>query len=443
MPLNPTEFTIHSLHPMARVTIALSLGVLLQAGRPAAGQVQAPIPIRSRHAELHYRLADAVEGSRAALWYTRDRGATWQRCGLDEDGVSPMLFAAPAEGLYGISLSIQEPGGQPAPPAANEPPQRWVFVDATPPLVQWDSVEPAETFATRRVAQLRWTAYDDHLTARPVSLSYQSSVTGSWQPIEPAMLNTGRYDWTLPPEATGQISLKLSVSDAAGHVVERVHGPFPVERWMKTAAPPAPTTRPAAVVSTRPAESVGPFAAGPNGAPPPAAIDIEKQLKALDLHRQGVWQLQRGQHAIAAERFREALEQDPDLLAAQCDLAGIYYLQQDYGKAAELYGHVLSRDAKNAAALRGSALAYVATKQYALSRDMLKRLLTVNGKDAQAWLDLGDVVFMMGEANEARNHWSQATTADAAAEQVVRKARRRLDLYGTGLPDAPQATGNP
>ena len=85
------------------------------------------------------------------------------------------------------------------------------------------------------------------------------------------------------------------------------------------------------------------------------------------------------------------------------DLAGIYYVQKDYPKAIELYDGALKIDRQDPQALRGAALAYVAVRQYPKSRDMLRQLLTANSRDAEALLDLGDVMFMMGDRDEARH----------------------------------------
>jgi len=425
---------LHHIHPQQatsrRVLSLLPACAALLAVGPAAGQVSDAVAVRSRSIELHHRIIDADPGTRVELWYTRDRGATWQRAPDDDDNASPYVFTAPAEGLYGFQLVLCDPQSKGQPPAAPEPrsAQRWVFIDYTPPLVQWDGVEAGDDFATRRTMHLRWTAYDDHLTARPVALAYQSSVQGTWQVIDPALPNTGRYDWALPAEVTGQVSIRLTVSDLGGHAVERTYGPVPVERWLKASKVNASATQPATVATTQPAVEAAPVMAGG----PPTPADLEKRLKAQDLHRQGAAHLKDGRYALAAERFREALEADPDLLAAQCDLAGIYYLQQDYAKALELYHAILNRDPRYLPALRGASLAHGALRQYPQTCEVLKRLLAIKNKDAQAWFDLGDAMFMLGDTAAARAHWIQATTVDASAEAVIQKAKRRLELYGAG-----------
>jgi len=424
-----------------RAPWAAVAGLVLALGSPS---LSAPTAIRARDIELHYRLVGATETARVELWYTRDRAVTWQSYGPDPDGQSPFLFTAPTEGLYGFTLIVRDGARVSAPqPRPYQQPQRWVFVDYTPPLAQWSAVEPGDDFAGRRTVQLRWIAHDDHLGNRPITLAYQSSVDQQWQVIEEHLYNVGRYDWVVPACATGQITLKLTVRDQGGHAVERRYGPVAVTAW-ETAV----STRTNSITDARDAHSGGTTTApagkltaalpeGPIGHPG-TGIGLRERRKAEQLYKQGGWHLVRGQYALAAERLSEALELDPGMLDALNDLAGIHCLQEDYGKAIELYNEVLKIDGDYQPALRGAVLAYVAKRQYAKSRDILERLLAANHTDADALLDLGDVLFMMGDRTNARQHWQRATTVNASAEAIIHKARRRLELYRPATsPDIP------
>lgn len=410
--------------------------------RPAAAQSANLVSVRAREVELHYRVTGAT-GAEVELWYTRDRGISWQSAGRDGDGVSPFVFTAPGEGLYGL-MFIACLDGRPVRPApkSHETPQRWVFVDATPPLAQWDGVEPADDFATNRRLQLRWTAYDDNLSPWPVKLLYQSSIDQQWQMIAEQATNTGVYDWTVPESVGGQITLKLLVSDQGGHMVERPFGPVSLEKMVAVGGPAKETPR-AVHAESQPALASNSLALRRPGLLPdtdavstrpalmmPTRVDLLKQRLAADLYRQGTWHLVRGQYGVAAERIQEAIDQDPDLLDARQDLAGIFYRQQDYDRAIKEYQTVLDKNANNETALYGAALAYVAKRDYHHSREMLTRLLAVNKGNAEAWLDLGDVLFMMGDTINARANWRQAAKVDATATEIVKKAQLRLEQYG-------------
>jgi len=405
--------------PQAWCAIVAVLGVLCLCGAAPAE----PISVRSQRVALYYHFQGAGPATKVELWYTRDRGATWHKYGVDPDGRSPMIFKAPAEGLYGFILIARDAARASAPdPKAHDPAQRWVFIDYTPPLLQWQAVEPCEDFARRRIVRLSWTAYDDHLPARPIRLAYQDSIDQRWIPIGTDLPNTGRYDWTVPAGLQGQIMLKISVRDRGGHVVERLYGPLRPADWLRPVDPapstqaaaepsPAPATQPAAVPATRP------------------SVDALSHNVAEQRYKQGSWHLLRGQYDLAAERFREAIELDPTFVPALNDLAGVYYLKQDYTRAIELYQKALTWDGRDRQALRGAALAYVARRDYARSREMLRRLLALDDRNAEALLDLGDVLFMMGDRPGAIRTWTRALKADPSAAEVIHKARQRLHLY--------------
>lgn len=390
----------------------------------------APLAINSHEVELHYRLNGGNQDAAVELWYTRDRGASWQRGASQKRGQGPVIFSAPAEGLYGFILTVQGAGAISNPPTAFQSPQRWVFVDYTPPLVQWDGVDLEEKRADARAAHLRWTAYDDNFASRPIALAWQADGDSKWHGIETALPNLGRYDWQIPREVAGSIRLKITARDQGEQVVERIHGPIAV-------ASVAAATQPVQVVADRrPAAETQPATASR----PTAAVTPANRHHAEELARQGAWHLERGQNALAAERFREALEANPEALSAASQLASVYRLQKDYGKATELYRQVLARNSGDVAALRGLALVHAAQKEYVQSRDALQQLLQSNRNDAEGWLDLGDVLFMMGQQGEARRHWQRALQVDPEARAVMEKARRRMELYGTGSSEgAPRA----
>lgn len=387
--------------------------------------LSAPTTIRARDIELHYRLSGATNKAQVELWYTRDRGVTWQSYGIDPDGRSPLLFTAPAEGLYGFTLIAHDGARVSAPPPnGHQQPHRWVFIDYTPPLVQWSTIEPGDDFANKRTVQLRWIAHDDHLTNRPITLAYQSSVDQQWRVIESQLPNVGRYDWVVPAGIAGQVTLKLAVYDQGGHVVERQYGPVPVTAWEKavdtsaSAVAEVPDAN-AAGTTTAPASELAATRRG-------LTISLSERRKAEELYEQGSAYLLRGEYAIAAARLSEALEHDPEMLKAMNDLAGIYYLQEDYDKALNFYNKIIDIDGNYQSALSGAALAYVAKRQYAKSRDILEKLLAANETDAASLLDLGDVLEFMGDRTGARQHWQRATTADASAKAIILKARQRL-----------------
>lgn len=438
-PRNHRQNRFLKIIPSGAATLLLALHA---GGVVACAQGESYSNVRAREIELHYQLEGANSRSEIELWYTRDRGANWQRYAQIHPAAqgSPLRFVAPAEGLYGFILIVRD-GVRVSrqAPAASEETHRWVFVDYTPPLAQWLGVEPVQvplpasesTARTDRrpVLQMRWTVYDTNLPARPVSLYYQSSVEQSWQVIETQIPNVGQYLWTLPEKFAGQITLKLQVQDLGGHVVERLFGPVSVDRWYAESAAQRSSVASAEPIATQPADN----------SPRVRPVASEHNPKAKEYYARGAFHWRRGEYALAAERFREALEVEPNMLEATIDLAGVYCYQQDFARAIQLYQSVIVRDDRNRHALLGAALAYSASKQYPQSREMLLKLLESNNKDAEAWLYLGDVLFQMGGLGEARRHWRTAMEVDASATRVIEEAREKLQTF---VPADSAATAN-
>ncbi len=363
---------------------------------------------------------DSPAADEVALWYTRDRGGSWH-CGpkavAGQDGIT---FDAPGEGLYGFYIVARGAGGASAPePGPGTAPHRWVYVDYTPPLAQWKGVEPiSDASGTRRLA-MSWAAYDANFDSRPIALAYQPAGRSEWMTIDSALPNTGRFDWTPPADLVGRVTFKLVARDCGGHVVERLFGPMQIEAH-----------GPVAVADTQPAARravlASPTASRPSD---PVMTDPALRDRARRLYDQGTWHRERGQYAEAQERLLEALELDPGLLPARTDLAGVLYSRGRYGEAIAEYLRVIRDDPARATALRGLALAYMARREYASARETLERLLLREEKNAEAWLDLGDVLYQMGDRGAARAHWSKAASVDPAAASVVLKARNRLSLF--------------
>jgi Tfp pilus assembly protein PilF len=392
--------------------------------RIAASQTGVPTAVQAKRFALRVRMAsDSPEPTALTLWYTRDRGETWHRGPKARAGSDSVVFEAPGEGLYGFYVVAGDPRGTSSPdPKTGTTPQRWVYVDYTPPLAQWKNVEVLADRSGARPVVMTWAAHDANFDSRPIALAYQPAGQAYWTTIDGALPNTGRYDWTPPDDLTGRVTFKLLVRDLGSHVVERLFGPISLDAPAVVAAPQStsqPTTRrivQASPLATRPVEPMGP-------------IDPARRDRAQKLYDQGTWHRVRGQYAEAQERFTEALEIDPMLLAARTDLAGVFCTRGRYGEAIKEYLDVLKADPARPTALRGLALAYVARREYASAREMLERLLLHDAKNAEAWLDLGDVAYQTGDRATARLHWSKAATVDPAAGDVILKAQNRLSLF--------------
>lgn len=366
--------------------------------------------VGSQTFEIEFKVNDAALPLRQVdLWYTQDSGRTWRHYGPDDDCQSPIHFVAPQEGLYGFFVvAINDLGLSSDPPGADAQPQQWAFVDFTPPVVQLHPVRIGIEGGSR-ILHLKWTAIDAHLTSRPVELSYRHLPAGTWRTIASALSNTGRYDWRPDEDVTGRIMIRISVGDR-GHNTSEAASIVTLEEVPadgdSTSLAPAATTQPAD--------------------PPPALTDADRR-RAQRLLQQGTWHRLRGEHRLAISRLRDALRINPDLTEALVELGGGLYDVESFDESAKAYELALAQDPRSRPALEGIARTYMAARRYDAAASRLQEWVRLYPKDAQAWLILGDVQMWRGDEISAAESYRTASTADPEANDVMAKARMRLD----------------
>ena len=188
-----------------------------EAGMPLG---ERPRMVNSRLFELDYDV-DAVGPSgisRVELWGTQDSGQTWRSFALDDDNRSPLLVSVDEEGIYGFRVTITTGaglGGQPPKPGAL--PEIFVGVDLTKPSARITAAEQGVGAESGKLV-ISWTADDQRLDERPISLAFSESPGGPWTTVASGLENTGRYVWPLDNRVPGQIYLRLEVRDEAGNI---------------------------------------------------------------------------------------------------------------------------------------------------------------------------------------------------------------------------------
>ena len=156
-PPRPTIRRIRPSGPVARVGHASRF-------QP---EIQAPVCGRRRRAER--------TGDRRALDHPGRRSNLDSRGGSDR--VSPIEVDLGGEGTFGLCLVARSASGLgDQPPAPGDPPQSWVEVDDTPPVVQIQPLQVGTGVNAGKVA-ISWKASDLHLSPK--------SVTLSWRPDQP------------------------------------------------------------------------------------------------------------------------------------------------------------------------------------------------------------------------------------------------------------------
>jgi hypothetical protein len=170
--------------------------------------------------KLQYAVDDPGPNGPATLelWITQDGGRTWIRRGDDPDRVSPIDVDLGGEGTFGISLVARSASGLgDQPPAPGEPPQSWVEVDSTSPIIQLQPPQVGTGVNSGKVA-IAWRASDLHLAPKSVSLSWRPDQPGAgWQPLADGQENVGQFVWTVPASVPPRFHLKVEAVDTLGH----------------------------------------------------------------------------------------------------------------------------------------------------------------------------------------------------------------------------------
>jgi len=370
--------------------------------------------IRSRTFDIEYTVNEnALPLECVQLWFTQDDGATWQVYGYDEDRHSPVTFQAPGEGSFGFFLIFtNSTGSSSGPPTPSMKPQRQVFVDFTPPVVQLHPVRQT-TQLGQRTLQIRWTAVDSQLTARPVEIAFQRPPETAWRPvvIEP-LANTGRYDWRVPDEISGSVAFRVSVSDLGGHRIDS-------ERQVVELGAAPLTEKPLAVGTT--GQFVDPEVTALPGSKK-AKERITKLLAEAAAHGD------HGEFVEGIARLREAVKLDPQRTEAFAQMAGFLYQVGDVDRALIAYEIALKQRPNLRAALQGAALVDRDRKNFSAAAERLRAILRYNPNDAEVWMNLGDVAVYQGDEVLARDCYTRATNIDPQAAKTIAEAQQRLAL---------------
>lgn len=154
------------------------------------------------------------------LWGTHDAGKTWLKWGTDPDRQSPFEVEVEQEGAFGFRVVLVHRNGMAGhTPRSGDTADIWVGVDGTQPVAKFGSVAYGKGASSGQL-QIQWTASDDWLAPRPVTLSYSAEAQGPWTPFANGLANTGQYFWSVEPSVPRRIFLKLEVRDSAGNVAE-------------------------------------------------------------------------------------------------------------------------------------------------------------------------------------------------------------------------------
>ncbi|WP_029629738.1 hypothetical protein [Zavarzinella formosa] len=170
--------------------------------------------LNSRTCTINYQVEGARGNNRIDFWATGDGGKTWIALRDDAGGLPPAKLTLPADGYYGIRI---RPGAGSKPPEAGEDPDCVVEIDSTKPTV--NLMQPSlGTGSDEGTMLITWTASDKNLLSNSVNLSYATKPDGPWEVIVSGYKNAGLYRWTMPSHLSGNVYVRLEVSDRAGNI---------------------------------------------------------------------------------------------------------------------------------------------------------------------------------------------------------------------------------
>jgi hypothetical protein len=149
------------------------------------------------------------------LWYTPD-GRNWQLYRKEAPN-PPFVVEVTSEGRYGFTLIARSGVGLgDRPPQVGDPPQVWIEVDVTKPVVRLLGADVDRASELRNLS-IVWTASDKNLGRQPITLSYAEQPEGTWTEIAKTE-NTGRYVWQMPPGVPYRFYVRVEATDQAGNV---------------------------------------------------------------------------------------------------------------------------------------------------------------------------------------------------------------------------------
>jgi hypothetical protein len=194
--------------------------------------------VKTRRVQLRYHLDNVGDSGvqSVEVWVTRDmqrwakaRSIDKKDLQLKADSPRPaeeqtLILDLDSAGRWGVTIiprsgvGLAEP-----PPRSGDPPQLWLEVDETNPVVTIRDVVVGQQGADLGRVTVYWTASDKFLKANPISILYSENAQGPWTPLKKDLENSGSYVFERETrDGRGklpfQFYLRVEAVDEAGNV---------------------------------------------------------------------------------------------------------------------------------------------------------------------------------------------------------------------------------
>lgn len=374
--------------------------------------------VNQRDIRLTYATRGSASVDHVRVFVSLDGGRSWAP--IEHTLVAPGTaeVTVQEEGRHDFYLVLENAAGASSPPpSAGDRPHVSAMIDTLPPTMQVHGASLERNPAGSLTARVELTLIEENLSPEGIRLFYRTDSAGEWIDAGSARYDNGEIAVGLPSDVE-QADLRVVVTDMAGNRA--------FDEQLDVAVP-----EPAPVVS------VEPVAAGTgNQAPKPTAVDVQAVIPALPdpsvvaLRKKAAEHMQRGEYSLAAARLSEALDRSPNDADVLADLGRAAYAMRNLDEAALHYEESLHVNPDQTDALEGLALVEVRQHEYPRAKDHLEHLLRLNPKSGRMWLNYGDVLHRMGDAQQANDAWERVLKVDAD-RQTRENATKRLRYIGS------------
>lgn len=420
---------------------AVGFSCLLAASAAAGDAFDRPPPlcyVNSHTVVLNVEAAEGAAVQRTDVWISSDEGRHWRPIDSALSGGASVRFDVPRDGRYGCYVVLENRAGRSAsPPRDGAEPHCFVLVDTEPPTLQLHSAERISREGEPVRVRVRLTLLEENLAESGARFFFRLSESDAWRDGGVLTRSGDTALWEAPPDAVGEVDLRVVVTDLAGNRAADQLDRVPVGNIRRSADPPA--SRPAATASAAPATSAGAAAsqaAAPRLSPPwpetdpfDRAADRPSLEEVQRLRARAMEHLADGEMSLGIARLEDALSlagDDADVLA---DVGQALIRARRPQEAAQRFRDALLRVPEHAASIEGLALVAVSEKRYPEAREQLLRLSKLQPDAAALWLRLGDVEHQLGNRGEARRAWQKCEALSGADAALREKAGRRLRSF--------------